>query len=222
MAEAPEVIRHQIDETRESLAEKLETLEGQVRGAVGTVTETIETVRTTVENTVDSVKSGVENTVDSVKETFDLARQVERHPWTALGCSLAAGVAAGYVIGLRQSPPTRPSGIPGMEHIVPGYQPSHPAAAPAHMYYQEPKPGLLAQVLEPFAGEFDKIKKTALGALVGIGRDLLKQNLPESLGDNITEIMDNVARRMGAEPIRGPLLERESASEGDGARRVAY
>jgi hypothetical protein len=49
---------------------------------------------------------------------------------------------------------------------------------------------------------------------------LLKQNLPESLGDNVTEIMDNVARRLGGEPVRGPLLKREPASEGNGARRT--
>src|SRR5262249_39701668 len=95
MAEEPDVIRQQIDETRESLTEKLETLEGQVKDAVSTVTDTIETVKSTVENTVESVKSGVENTVetvksslsdtvDTVKETFDLSRHVDRHPWAAV------------------------------------------------------------------------------------------------------------------------------------------
>jgi ElaB/YqjD/DUF883 family membrane-anchored ribosome-binding protein len=235
MAEEPEVIRHQIDQTRVSLTEKLENLEGQVKGVVGTVTETLQNVRSTVENTVESVKSGVENTVetvksslndtvDTVKDTFDLQRQVERHPWAALGCSFAAGLAAGYVMdGLRQSRTTMHAGIRGMEHIVPGYQATHPAAAPARAYYQEPtRPGLLSQVLEPFAGEFDKIKKTALGALVGIGRDLLKQNLPDSFGDNVTEIMDNVARRLGGEPVRGPVLEREAAGDGKRTPSGAY
>jgi ElaB/YqjD/DUF883 family membrane-anchored ribosome-binding protein len=217
MAEEPDVIRHQIDETRESLAEKLENLEGQVKGVVGTVTDTIETVRSTVEETVDNVKSGVETTVDSVKETFDLNRQVERHPWAALGCSFAAGVAAGYLVN-RARQDQRTAGIPGMDHIVPGYRPEHPANA---YRPQPPRPGLLSTVLEPFAGEMDQIKKTALGALISIGRDLLKQNLPESLGENVTEIMDNVARRLGGEPVRGPVLDREPASEGNGAQRQA-
>jgi uncharacterized protein YjbJ (UPF0337 family) len=234
MAEEPDVIRHQIDETRESLTEKLETLEGQVKDAVGTVTETIETVKNTVESTVESVKSGVEHTVenvktslsdtvDSVKETFDLSRQIDRHPWGAVGCSLLAGMATGYLFGgSRQRWPHSWQGIPGMNQLIPGYQPSRPAEAPRQDFQQEPsRPGFLTNLLGSFEGELDKIKQTAIGALVGMARDAIKQALPPSLADNVTEIMDNVTRRAGGEPVRGPVLEPETAGVGDRARSAA-
>ncbi len=226
MAEEPDVIRHRIDETRESLTEKLETLEGQVKEAVGTVTNTIETVKSTVENTVESVKSGVESTVDTVKETFDLSKQVDRHPWAAVGCSLLAGAATGYfLVGPRYRGSRYPGGIPGMNHLIPGYRPGPvPAAAaePRRPEYrpEPPRPGVLSSLLGSFEGELDKIKQTAVGALMGMARDALRKALPPSLAPNVTEIMDNITRRAGGEPVRGPVLQGEG--EGDGIRGAAY
>jgi ElaB/YqjD/DUF883 family membrane-anchored ribosome-binding protein len=229
MAEEPSVIRHQIEETRESLTEKLETLEDQVKEAVGTVTDTIETVKSSVENTVESVKTGVEGTVesvrtsfsdavDSVKETFDLSSQVNRHPWGAVGCSLLAGVAAGYLLtGSRRAGFS--AGIRGMERIIPGYQPSRPAEPPpAEIREESHEPDLLSKLLGSFEAELGKIKRTALGAALGMARDVIKEALPPSIGDNVTEIMDNITRRVGAEPVRGPVLEPEHAGAQGGAR----
>jgi ElaB/YqjD/DUF883 family membrane-anchored ribosome-binding protein len=228
MAEEPDVIRHQIDETRESLTEKLESLEGQVKDAVGAVTDTIETVKNTVENTVESVKSGVEDTVesvktslsdtvDSVKETFDLPRQIDRHPWAAVGCSLAAGVVAGYLLWPRRR--TYYPGIPGMNHVIPGYRAERPAESLREAARPEPAaPGFLEGLLSSFEGELGKIKQTAIGALVGMARDAIKDALPPSLSDSVSEIMDNVTRHAGGDPVRGPVLEPEHAGSGDAAR----
>jgi hypothetical protein len=224
MAEEPDVIRHRIDETRESLAEKLETLEGQVKEVVGSVTSTIESVKTTVENTVGTVKSSVSETVDTVKETFDLPSQVQRHPWGAVGCSLLAGAAAGYLLtGPRRYRSHNPDGIPGMEHLIPGYQPARSAVAPEPAYREaSPRPGILSSLFRSFEGEIDKIKQTAIGALMGAARDMLKQALPPALAENVDEIMNNVTRRAGGEPIRGPVLQSEAAGRGDGSRGTAY
>jgi len=105
-----EVIKQQMEQTRASLAEKLETLEDHVTSTVRSTTEavtgTVEAVKETVESTVDSVKGAVENTVssvsesvenvkESVAETFDLNRQIHQHPWLVLG----GGVLAGYLGG---------------------------------------------------------------------------------------------------------------------------
>lgn len=231
MAEEPDVIRQQIDETRESLTEKLETLEGQVKEAVGAVTETIETVKNTVENTVESVKSGVEgtvetvketltDTVETVKETFDLGRQIDRHPWAAVGCSLLAGVATGYFLaGPRDRHRYYPEGIPGMDQLIPGYRSNRPtegvaAAEPPSQYSERPSgPGFVESLLHSFEGELGKIKQTAIGALVGIARDAIKDALPHSLSENVDDIMNSVARHAGGEPVRGPVLEKEHTGQ---------
>jgi hypothetical protein len=82
MAEEPEVIRRQIEQTRSSLTEKLETLEAQVK-------ETVEAVT---------------STVSSVKRAIDVERQVREHPFGMTGGALLVGLAAGYVLTARRGP----------------------------------------------------------------------------------------------------------------------
>jgi hypothetical protein len=204
MAEQTDVIRQQIDATRESMTEKLQTLEGHVKEAVGTVSETIETVKNTVEN----VKSGVESTVDTVKETLDVSRQIDRHPWGALGCSFLAGAAAGYLLEPR--PRERYDRAPGREREMP----VHPAAslAAAHTNGQQPRArsDFMTRIAGAFEAELDKVKQVALGALFGMARDALKDALPESLSRHVTDILNDATRRIGGEPIHGRVLGSES------------
>src|SRR5262249_31653769 len=109
MADEPEVIRQQMEQTRTALTEKLETLEqqvvGTVQGATTAVAETVENVKDAVQQTVDTVKDSVQETVETVKETFDLARQGDRHPWLMLGGSAAVGELGAYL--LRESSSTK-------------------------------------------------------------------------------------------------------------------
>jgi len=130
--EHEDVILNEMEETRTSLAEKLETLESKVSetvsGATTNVKETVEavtdtvstvkdTVRETVEETVNSVKESVQETVNSVKETvsdsvhavqdfFNVPRQVDRHPWAMM----AGSVGLGYVLGTYLGAPAH-SGV---------------------------------------------------------------------------------------------------------------
>src|SRR5437879_565808 len=101
--EPEEVIKHQMLETRASLAEKLETLEQQVVGTVQSattaVTDTVESVKDAVQQTVEMAKESVTNTVEAVKDTFDLPRQVREHPWIMFAGSAAVGFAAGHLAG---------------------------------------------------------------------------------------------------------------------------
>jgi len=117
MADEPEVIRDQMQDTRTALTEKLAALEQTVAQTVqnttSTVTETVQsvkdavqdtvgTVKDTVAQTVDSVKGAAESTVETVKETFNLPRHIENYPWAAM----LGSVAVGYVVG-RLLPDTR-------------------------------------------------------------------------------------------------------------------
>lgn len=108
MADEPEMIRQQMDESRAALTEKLGMLEEKVsetvqsatasvaetvQSATASVTETVDSVKGAVQGTVDSVRHSVEDTVASVSEALDLVLQVKRHPWGML----AGAIAVGYV-----------------------------------------------------------------------------------------------------------------------------
>jgi ElaB/YqjD/DUF883 family membrane-anchored ribosome-binding protein len=231
--EKPDVIRHEIEETRQSLSEKLETLEGQVKETISSVTgsveETVEKVKATVSDTVETVKSSVEGTVESVKRTFDLAYQVDRHPWAMAGCSLLAGVAAGYLLGgprgrarhrgfgRQRTPSTGAFGSARSFAETPGYQAASAYSAPADNGHEHQGPGFLSQLLAPLAPEIDKIKGTAVAAVMGMVRDSLVRAVPPALAENVRDIMDDLTRKAGGHPIREPILPSGSTSGGYGS-----
>jgi ElaB/YqjD/DUF883 family membrane-anchored ribosome-binding protein len=97
-----EVIRHQVEETRSDLAEKLGQLENQVvdmiQGTTGSVAETLENVKESVEHTVEAVEAAVQGTVKSVRHAFNLHRHVQKHPWRMLGVAIAIGFVCGQFI----------------------------------------------------------------------------------------------------------------------------
>jgi ElaB/YqjD/DUF883 family membrane-anchored ribosome-binding protein len=108
-----EETRHDIEETRASMSEKLELLEERVRDTLeetktavddivenvkDTVGETVEAVKetvdgakSTVENIVENVKETMDDTVTMVKQSFDIRYQVDQHPWLMLGASVVTG-----------------------------------------------------------------------------------------------------------------------------------
>jgi hypothetical protein len=222
----PEVIHRQIDETRESLAGKLETLEGQVKQTVSTVTGTIEGAKARVEDTVEAVKDSVRGTVEKVKETFSLSRQVERHPWEMMVGSFAAGVAAGYVLSGDRRPDfgAHPyAGAPRSpaQNLAAGYTSAAgaPAAETPHDGRRPSRgPGALSEMLRPFESELAKLKGVAIGALVALARDALKRSLPPALASHVDDIMNRAAQHAGGEPIREPLLPEQS----DSSRPAGY
>jgi len=194
MAEEPDVIRGQIQETRSALTEKLETLEGQVR-------DTVQSAKETVEGTIENVKSSVQETVASVKRTFDLPYQVDRHPWAMLGGSLLTGFVLGnYVEGRRQREQLRPR---------PSLAPSRTVVSdriPALTSEPSQPAGLLSWLRQTFDDEIEKVKGMAIGAAMGIVRDLAKESLPK-LAPQIDEVMNSATLKLGGEPFAEPLVE---------------
>jgi len=224
MAEEPDVIREQIEETRSSLTEKLETLEEQVRG-------TVQSAKASVEDTIDTVKSSVQHTVTSVKQTFDLKYQVERHPWTMLGGSFLTGFVLGnYVQGRREeqlhgvggavypaaAPEQTRSSLASEDYS--GYRPkgSWPESAPAQApTARAAQPGFLSRLLGTFDDEIEKVKEVAIGAAMGVVRDLAKQSFP-MLSPQIDEVMNSATAKLGGQLITGPLVPPDEGREGFG------
>lgn len=197
MDQNPDVIRHEIEETRSALTEKLETLENEV---FGTVREAKEAVSSTVEN----VKEKVQETVQTVKETFDLRRQVCRHPWAAFGGSIAAGYLIGKVLApertsINRRRPESSSAI-GYDALrnVPAEEPAPPPKQGA---------GLIGKLLEQFEPELQKVKGITIGVTMGLLRDAIKQRVPGGMSAEFDDLANNVTSKLGGHPVKGPVLE---------------
>lgn len=207
-----EVMREQMEETRVSLTEKLETLEQHVvetvQGATTAMNETVENVKEAVQDTVATVKDTVQDTVDGVKETFNLQHQVEQHPWGMMAGSIAIGYLGGYLLS---RPRTRISANIGMQHPLPVSQPTSSVPTSSG-------PSWWTGVSALFAPEIAKVKGLALGVALGIVRDSITQAAPEQMKSELANVIDNITAKLGGEPLQAPVLpqglgEREERDE---------
>jgi hypothetical protein len=219
MEDETHVIRRQMQETRSSLQDKLETLEQQVTGTVKfaaeAATETVQSVKEAVKETVENVKGTVEDTVESVKETFDLRKQVHDHP-----CAMFFGaVAVGY-FGARMvmGASTLPSASPGTARMpggpVGGERPRmggngmRPALQPA-------RPGILSHIADHYKDELSKLQGLALGVVGSVVREMLTSAAPPSLAPQVTDIVDSFTSKLGGKPISGSVFEKSPAYAGN-------
>ncbi len=104
MADSPEVIRQQMEETKLQLTDKLVSLEHQVAETVqstGTaVTATVEAVQAKVE----TVTGSVQDALHSISKAFDIQHHVNTHPWLVMGGAVVVGYLAADL--LEASPRT--------------------------------------------------------------------------------------------------------------------
>jgi len=210
MVDNPEVIRKQMEETRSQLTDKLEALETQVADTVqatsSAVSETVENVKETVENVTEAVK----DTVQSVSNTFNLRLQTERHPWIVFGGAMTLGCVAAHWLG-RSAPRGQPEALlpeagpasasgeaRAREEEWRRAQPTFQAAAPWEPAAPEKKSW--------FWDEVARVKGLAVASLLGVVRDMASRSLPNALGHRVAEEVDELTRKLGADPIHGPVL----------------
>jgi len=202
----PDVIRQQIEETRSSLTDKLETLEAEVKGTVQSARETVESAKEAVEETLSTAKETVQDTISSVKETvhsaketvkrtFDIPYQVDRHPWGMMGLSLVAGAVAGVLVGRRTGPQHR---------LERRRAEAAPAAAWSRLTHEETpaRPGFMDQLTGRLAGEVEKAKELAITTAVGIVDNVVRRSIPQ-LGSAVEDMLNNAASSFGAPPQYG-------------------
>jgi hypothetical protein len=67
-----------------------------------------------------------------------------------------------------------------------------------------------------FAEELGRLKALAIGALMAVTRDLARRVLPESISAKVAHELERLTTRLGAEPIRGPVLSEQQRKESDG------
>jgi ElaB/YqjD/DUF883 family membrane-anchored ribosome-binding protein len=222
MENEPELIRDQMQDTRTALTEKLDTLGQKVAETVESittpVTETVQTVKEAVSNTVETVKDTVSESVDSVKETFNLAHQVEKHPWPMMLGSLAAG----FVLGRLLPSPERVFRSVGAEiDRLAGTRASSARDYPRTMRPAEPRPeppsekkgGLFDHLTSVFEEELDKLKGLGVSVGVGLLRDLMSQSVQGEIGGRLREWMDDLTEKLGAKPLSEPVVAPQSQED---------
>ena len=200
MENETEVIKHQMEETRTALTEKLEAVEELVASTVKettqAVSETVETVTSTVENTVSTVADSVESVTESVKSAFDFSGYMEQHPWLVLG----GGVALGYFLG-SLLPSSRPSGgnsWSGSSTPEPSSSQAYSQGATAYTSTAESSSGgVLSSVLGGLEPVVDKLKGLALGTAAGVVSEMIAKHLPDNLKSEVTKLIDDTTQRMG-------------------------
>jgi len=192
-----EVIRHQMEETRSSLADKLGELEGQIRGAVEGATNLVTDTAETVQETVHNVTETVQETVHNVAEAFDLSRQVDRHPWPMMGAAVATGFVGGMLLSrlgsVGEMASSAASSLNGATSRV--------AAAVE-------QPG-------PFRDLLARLKGLAVGALMGVARDQLVKAIPPDYSEDVTRMVDDLTTQLGGKPREhSPGMAAPSANQG--------
>lgn len=206
VADHPEVIRQQMEETRTSLTDKLETLEqtlkDTVTDATDAVSETVQSVKDAVQETVGTVKDTVQDTVASVKDTFDVASHVRERPWTMLLGATAIGFVGGKLLGGGSRPHAAPAAAMPGATLATSYPPA-PAPAPVQA---APRPSWLERLAEYYGDELGKLKGLALATACGLVRDSIAASVTPAVGERITEVIDDLTTKMGSRPIPGPIL----------------
>jgi len=217
-----DVTREEMDETRASLSEKLETLEQQVA-------DTVHGAANVVDRTVDNVNDAMEM-VENVKDTFDLRLQVARSPWAMVGGSIALGYLGGYLLfrhGAAQprangksqpAPPDNPPVAEKQKEVVKG--PRFQEEASVKMPVRDPAPavvdpGCLGRVHNRYRAEMNQVKGLAIGAVLGVVRDAITQSAPELFKAGLADVIDGITVKLGGEPIHGPVWKDVARAAGE-------
>lgn len=191
-------MRQEIDRTRSDMADKVEALEDQVMGTVQSAQETV----------ADSIQMA-RDAVATVKRNFDVKYQVEQHPWAVVGGCFVVGLALGSLFfrgrqRSRQAPnrlagnETPRAGSPrlvaeqrGDDSVDTAAPPPRPESMSAN------RPGFFGR----FHDEIDQVKGMAIGYVMGLARDSLRDAVPQ-LAPQIGDMMNSVTTKLGGKPVQ--------------------
>ena len=189
--ENEDLIRLQMQDTRESLTDKLETLEKKLA-------DSVEVATSAVNDTVAGVKETVHDSVESVKSAVDVKAHVDHHPWIMIGGSVLCGYVLGTMLsGDRESRRERePAPAPA--------KPQHTHGNGKHKQKeQRADPSAMASTswLSAVEPELRQLKSLALGATLGTVREILAKEIPPNMAETLRAIIDGVTKKIGADPI---------------------
>jgi ElaB/YqjD/DUF883 family membrane-anchored ribosome-binding protein len=185
-----EVIHHQMEQTRASLADKLDTLENEVLGTVHQATSAVANTVEDVKSVVGTVTETIEETVESVKETLNLKEQVRRHPWPMVGGAFAVGFLGGWMLG-----PSHKEEAPEALSPEP-YRPPLEPLRPVH----RPRTESTASAQEA-PTIVQKLQALAVGTLMNVLDKVVTDVVPENVKPDVESLIDDITVKLGGKPI---------------------
>jgi ElaB/YqjD/DUF883 family membrane-anchored ribosome-binding protein len=192
----PEEIKSDMEQTRESLTDKVSALETQVVGTVqtaaDTITNTVEAVKSFVTNAPeamsDTVKHAAAAVSETVKNTFDITGRVQRNPWAAVGTTALIGGVIGWLTSRSRSTGAPPS---------PDYAPAStgsargPAAAPEPpRRVADEAPGVVDELFGMLSNNLKDLARTALETVSRAVKEQVQTGVPKLVEDAATRLTD--------------------------------
>jgi len=212
--ESPEVIKSQMEQTRQDLVEKIETLEHQVahtvQEATSAVTSTVDTVKDVVSNTSDAVQStvdsvkdvvsntkdAVQSTMDSVVEAFDLSGHVQRSPWLMFGAAVASGFALGKVLAPPQLSSSSSSASADFSKL---------SLEPTLKQPEQPSKSVFDAPLSALGSMFEKPLQIAEGmavsAFFSLLQNVVRDAVPADWKDQVVGVVNDLNKQLGGLPL---------------------
>jgi ElaB/YqjD/DUF883 family membrane-anchored ribosome-binding protein len=225
-------IRNQMDETRTAMAAKIELLEKQVtntvQGAAQSVGDTVESVKHAVEDTVNSVRTSVQEGMHAVGEAFSIQHHVEKHPWPMMAGAVAVGFVGGYMLFSRSEdqraedkfrrlassqgrPPEQQYGA-YERSSMPTDMPASPRRTSNGSMKDMRSSASTNAFQEWLRPATQQIQSLAIGAALGVLRDVLTRAVPKPLESQVTEMVNGLTNSLGGQVIREPLI-RQTAEQ---------
>ena len=180
----PELIEQQMEQTRDSLTEKVSLLEQQVVGTIQSATDavqdSVDSVKSAVVDTMATVSGGVKESMhavsDGMKETLDVSKHVREHPLPMLGGAVAAGFFAGMVLFRRGAPASSPA--------VQAFVPMASQAVP----FASPRPAWLNDLFEIAGREVKKLAERAIAQASSSVQKGVEEGIPKLIDRAMPEV----------------------------------
>lgn len=224
---SPDRIEHEMEQTRESITEKVSLLENQVKGTIQSATDNIQSVTSAVTDTVQAVKEAVstapaavsdtvKQTLTSVKDTVAgavssvrISECVRDNPWASVGTSAAAG----FLVGLLMPGGRRGGGLLGRPLMARGHDTPAPAGrvGGAHTAYagdrdtgrhDSHQPGMFGDLFAMAGRELRQLAEQALSTGLATLKQSVSAQVPQLVDTAVHRVTDRVADVVSAEPQR--------------------
>jgi len=185
------VIKHEMEEKRADLTNKLQTLERKVA-------DELLSVKDTVTESVEHVTEEVGETITSVKEAFDIPGYVREHPWLSVGGAVLAGYLAHEF--LTNKIPVASGGSSGN---------GQPQA----------NQGLMSFLGGRFGEELQSLERYAARAALGLVGEAIKGAAPGEAGPIIGQVVDRLSSALDdSNPQSQPCATQDCAA-GSGEKK---